>query len=187
MASRWLMQILHIFEFCSKMCRICIGQRDAIERKPFTLKVNKCSKKCDKTTNFFKLFLLGKNYLKTRISNRDSSPFGQKSPCLASSRREQILGGPLWSQKYTRKHAQLLLLLPLPLPPPPPQRTVPPPGGPSTGGGKPPPWSKQGRWQKGVVNLGAGSLQSPLIQINPFPTSLAWGVQYPRANSVWLG
>ena len=145
-----------------------------------------------KTINSFKLYFLGKNCLKTHIklwvaTNRDSSPFGQKLPCLASTRREEILGGPLWSRKYTRKHAQLLLLLPLPLPPPPPLRTVPPPGGPSTGGGKPPPWSRQGRWQKGVGDRGAGSLQSPPIQINPFPTSLAWGVQCPRANSVWLG
>ena len=135
--------------------------------------------------------LLGKNCLKTHIklwvaSIRDSSLFKQKLPCLAS-RREEILGGPLWSRKYTRKHAQLLLLLPLPLLPPPPQRMVPPPGGLSTGGGKPPPWSRQGRWQKGVGNRGSGSLQSPPIQINPFPMFLAWGVQCPRANSVWLG
>ena len=37
MASHWLMQIMYIFEFFSagtKMCRICISQRDAIERKP---------------------------------------------------------------------------------------------------------------------------------------------------------
>ena len=46
MASHWLMQILHIFEFCSaswlagpnsKMCRICIRQHDAIERKRFSV------------------------------------------------------------------------------------------------------------------------------------------------------
>ena len=38
MASLWLIQILHIFEFGKefKKCRICISQHDAIERKPFS-------------------------------------------------------------------------------------------------------------------------------------------------------